>query len=147
MFLLIPPNFKNLWAYYHLLSADYEIMNVGVVKFSELTQINDNVPEPGYYISVIDTDEDRYKLANRAISDIAQRGKPSLQWTIQGIATAWKKEGRAAHPVICVETSELFDSANAAATAKKLSYSQLINHLNGKIGFKTVKGNRYRWKE
>ena len=146
MFLKIPSNFKNLWVYYHLMDCDYRITNVGISKFCEMMQINDIVPEQGYYISIIDTDEDRYKLANRAISDISERGKPSLQWTIKGIASAWQKEGRAARPVICIETSETFDSANATATAKKLSYSQLINHLNGKIGFKTVKGNHYRWK-
>lgn len=145
MFLHIPSNFRNLWAYYRLADNAGEIINVGISRFTELTQLSDILPDTGLFLSVVDTDEDQYKLANRAISDIAQRGKPSLQWTIKGIVTAWQKGGRAAKSVRCVESGETFASANAAAGAHKLSYSQLINHLNKKIGFRTVKNNHYEW--
>lgn len=145
MFLQIPSNFRNLWAYYQLANNAGEIVNVGISRFVEITQLTDIIPPEGLFLSVLDTDEDQFKLANRAISDVANRGKPSMQWTIKGIVTAWQKGGRAAKSVRCVETGEIFASANAAANAHKLSYSQLINHLNKKIGFRTVKNNHYEW--
>lgn len=145
MFLHIPSNFRNLWAYYQLADNKGEIINVGIARFTELTNLTDVLPVEGLFISVMDSDEDQFKLANRAISDIAQRGKPSLQWVIKGIVTGWQKGGRAAKSVRCVETGVTYASANAAAVTEKLSYSQLINHLNKKIGFKTVKNKHYEW--
>lgn len=42
--------------------------------------------------------------------------------------------------VRCVETGEVYKSGYAAAKALGLGWSALCNHLNGKPGFKTVKG-------
>lgn len=43
----------------------------------------------------------------------------------------------------CNETGEIFETANAAARAHDLSYSALHNHINGKVGHRTVKGKTY----
>lgn len=42
--------------------------------------------------------------------------------------------------VRCVETGELFKTSYEAAKTLGLTFSALSNHLNGKKGFKTVKG-------
>lgn len=45
--------------------------------------------------------------------------------------------------VVCNETNEVFENAAEAARIKGVSHSQLVNHLNRKIGHKTVKGYTY----
>lgn len=42
--------------------------------------------------------------------------------------------------VQCVETGEVYRSAYECARALGLNQSALCNHLNGKVGFKTVRG-------
>lgn len=53
-----------------------------------------------------------------------------------------EKRGNA---VMCIDTGEEFATAAEAAKILKLSTSNLSNHLNGKAGFHTVKGKRFKW--
>lgn len=46
--------------------------------------------------------------------------------------------------VTCNETGETFNSILEAARAKGLSQSQLNNHINNRVGHKTVKGLTFR---
>lgn len=43
----------------------------------------------------------------------------------------------------CVETGEIFKTISMCAKAHNLGASNLINHLNGRAGFKSVKGKHY----
>lgn len=45
--------------------------------------------------------------------------------------------------IICNETGEIFRTTRECALAHGLSQSALTNHLNGKIGHRTVKGRTY----
>ena len=46
--------------------------------------------------------------------------------------------------VICMDTGEIFENPNQACEQHKLSYGQLNKHLRGLIGYKSVKGKRYK---
>lgn len=145
MFLKIPQDYKKLYAYYILSNESGSTIAVGIVPYAELTMLTgQTIPPEGAFLTVIDTDEDRYKLANRAISDLPKRDAAKFQWVIRETVIGWQKGKRTdARPIKCNETGETFKSANAAATAHNVNYIQLLNHLNGKIGFKTVKGRTY----
>jgi len=47
--------------------------------------------------------------------------------------------------VMCIETGQQWESVNAAALECAVTYSQLHGHLNGRVGFKSVKGKTYRY--
>lgn len=45
--------------------------------------------------------------------------------------------------VRCIDTGEIFESAAACARAHNIANSALINHLNEKVGHRSVKGRTY----
>lgn len=138
---------RNEWVLYTLTDDKGECVHIDIVKFTELTNFpNVKVAEYGtLYLNVIDKDEDRMKLANRGMRDLPSIGKGDLQWKIRDIVASWshgnKKHG---HPIMCVETGQEWSSLKACADDQGLSYSQLLNHVKGNVGYKSVKGQTYR---
>lgn len=145
MYLLLPQNFKDLWALYTLTNAAGEIFHLDIVKFQSITNIQDvTLPDGQIYLTVVDTDTDRLKVANRAQEYVLQQGHKTLQWRVVEIVKSWNHGNRRhGNPVMCIDTGETFTSAKAACDAHGLTYSQLVRHLKGEIGYKTVKGKRY----
>lgn len=149
MFISIPTNsYRNQWACYILTDSDGKAFDAGVVKFTELLALPGLVmpdKHPVIYMTIIDHDTDRLKLANRAMSAMVKSGAGGLQWKILDAVKSWSKSSRrSGHPVMCVDTGEQWSSVTACAAGAGVSYSQLTNHLKGMVGHKTVKGKKYK---
>lgn len=147
MLIIIPENHKNLWFFYTLTNSVGKILTVNVVRFIELTAVEDFFnPDGGdTYITIIDQDEDRLKLLNRANGWVIEKGHKAMQYKLHEIFKRWHKQKHGnARSVMCVETGQKWASARDCAVEQSVSYSQLVNHINGLPGFRTVKGHTYR---
>lgn len=149
MYLELPTeNYSNQWAGFMLTDTDGKCFQVGMARYIELTSLQGiALPQGGavVYLSVIDHDLDRLKLANRMLGEMLKRGMPARQWDIQEMVRSWSHGNRRyGKPVTCIETGEQWPSLTNCVDAHKISYSALQKHLNGQIGYRTVKGRTYR---
>lgn len=150
MFIQLPTgNLTNVWVFYTLSNPARGIFHADIVRFTELTALDGlTLPADVVYLQVVETNQDLQVLYNQANVWLAEKSLPAeFQWKLRDhIAKLTSKAHGNAKAVICETTGETFASANAAAKAHKVSYVQLLNHLNGQISYKSVKGKKYRWK-
>lgn len=146
MFLTIPSDFSKQWCCYVLTDCNGVAFHADIVRFKELTMLEGIiVPDVVAYLTVIETDVDRLKLANRMFA-VLPVNHPGMEWKIRDAVVRWGKDGRCnGRPVLCMDTGESWKSAHTAALTHNLSYGQLLKHLSGAVGYKTVKGRVYRW--
>lgn len=153
MFLTISPKtYNNEWVFFTLTTGGGKLIDAGIVRHRDMSQMDgvkltDDMDDVLYLTPVL-VDDDRLRLANRAMENLGQRDTNEgrkLQWKIRDTVASWmhgnKKFGT---PVMCVTTGEQWKSIKDCCTSHKLSYSQLLKHLNNDIGYKTVKGNTYK---
>lgn len=143
-----PKTYCNDWVFFVLTDAAGQIFDVGINRFIELTNFSNNPIPDGdapVFMHVIEIEADRLKLANHAVAYLDKDGLKKFKYKIQDIVVAWQKcAHKNGSPIMCVETGQVFTSAQACSNALNLTYSQLLNHLNGRTGFKTVKGRTYK---
>lgn len=110
-------------------SSPEQVLFLGYGKLSTVVTLQDfrrslaYNPEAVYTMTIIDREPDRevmdmYKAMYNPIECMAPKSSA----------------------VRCVETGEVFKTSYEAAKTLGLTFSALSNHLNGKKGFKTVKG-------
>lgn len=124
-----------------------EIVSVTICPFVQVADLSRDqlAGEKSVMVVVVDQDVDRVKLANRFMMWLGQNGAARLQWSVRDMVASWAHGNRGSGvPVICVETGETWGSLTACAESQGLSYSQLIKHLNGAVGYKKVKGRTYK---
>ena len=137
---------RSLYAVYSCLDENETVRYVGVSPLSELFTLRDaysNTEFANTFNRQITTLEIRVDVltATEKEAYIEQRrliGVHNPTCNRHGYHVETNKQG-----VTCNETGEHWKSAQEAATAHGLTYSALINHLNRKPGFKTVKGRTY----
>ena len=140
---------QDEWVCYILTAPDGWVFHADIVRFTEITKLP-SILLPEHFetvtMTIIDRDTDWKKLYNRAMSSLPQNGMPEMQWKIKDTGIRLLKlEKSTARGVVCVDTGEKWPSAYKCATATRLTYGQLLNHLNDVRGYKTVKGKIYKW--
>lgn len=126
--------------------GDGVVQYVGLCDFNEMWKYPDAMQNSEWLIkftssmSVLHTEitfmTDEIKEAHQQRRDLVAKYRPHCN--VKGIYVSKQKQ-----PIICNETLERFDTASDVVKAHQISPSALSNHLNGKIGFKTVKGRTY----
>lgn len=147
MFMVLNPNkIKNQFAAYSLTDADGNLLFVGVARATDVLCF------PGATIATLpdrvnllvqQPRDDLMTAANDALGMAGER-RDLIAGLKKMVDNFKRPPQRAGCPVECVETGERFFSMTAAMKAHGLSYSALHNHLNGLVGYKTVKGRRYK---
>ena len=153
--MFIEVNLTNLTeqhALYSLTTEVGDLIHVGIVPFKQLTAFNDvpfkDMPsDVDYsdtaYLTIIEVSDDRLKLANAGTEYTTSKKRLDLRDRLVDAINSWTGKSNA-NEVECIETGEVFQSAQAAATAHDLTYGALLAHLQRRRGYKTVKGRTYR---
>lgn len=132
--------YEDQWVCYTLKDSTGQLLHVGIVAMTALTALNDvdrtKIMDDEVYLTIIDSDIDKMKLANRANLHYPSQ----VQLIYQRWTAGPKKYGK---PVRCSETGKTWASIRACCDDRGLTYTQLINHLNGMSGYKTVKKKIY----
>lgn len=143
MILTIPTNHKELSMFYILTDCAGNHFSTNIVLFNQL-MMNLDVSE-SCTMTVVDQDIDGGKLFNRAIAYLGQHGMNELQWKLRDkINNLQHGNRRKGNPIVCIETGEQFITVRAASKEHDVTYTQLLNHVNGVKGFNTVKGKTYK---
>lgn len=143
MFLEVLP--ANTWVCCVLTNLAGQAIHADIVQYRHLTNFNGITVTDGY-LTVIDKDTDWRKLVNRSLAAMTERGTPDLQWKIRdAMERIGKIEKGISRAVMCVETGQQWTSALTCARDAGLSYSQLLGHLNGRVGYKSVKKKTYKY--
>lgn len=146
MFLQLPTkDYKTRYALYKLTNYKQQVLHIGVVKLSALTAFEDIKELPkdeDVFMTVLQIDVDRLKLANRALLLCHEKGRDDLKEGVQETVNSWTKP-ISANAVRCIETGEVFGSAAECAEKHDLTYNALIRHLNGVKSYNSVKKKTY----
>lgn len=139
---------NNEHAAFIITDAVNAVINIGIARMTAITALNDiDLPASGLMtLAVVDRDTDRMALANRFNTWLGQNGHGTHQFRLNAIVRAWshRNNGRG-KAVRCVDTGEQWSTINEAASATETSYAQMHNHLNRRVGYKTVKGRTYEF--
>lgn len=135
-------SFNKYHAVYELLNGHTaQVIYFGNCLFSQIGTIPDARSKPGFNLinhpiifKLIDVVEHKYQAQNIIAQRIKSEGVPELNKAAQH-----KRNMK----IMCVETGIVYDNLTIAANANYISKSNLSNHLNGKVGFKTVSGKTY----
>lgn len=149
MFVTInPETYRDQWVCYVLTNREGKPFHTDIVRFTELTMFNGvklNKQKTIAYVNIIDVDTDRMKLANRMLSELPKRGCAGCEVVIPTILKRWSfSEKRTGRPVLCIESGEAFSSAAECAREHQINYNQLMRHLKNEVGYKSVRGRRYK---
>lgn len=147
MFLTFYKNYKDEYVFVVIKNSANEIINADILQFQQIGYFNNKCEfdDDVNYLSIVDRDTDRLKLANRAMSFFKKINDTQFQYKIIDRVQSWSSDAKKnGYPVLCVETGEQYNSIKEAVDKNNLTYSALCNHLRGMKGYKTVKGKTYR---
>jgi hypothetical protein len=139
MFLHFHTDDRKSFMLFTLMDSTNRIIHLGCAKFSQLTLLADAPPfvvDGAMTLVVIDRDDDRNKLLNRAVEWCEINSREDLKRQILQNTVPRKR-------IVCHETGENFPSVNAACRAHGVAYGQLSSHLKKMVGYRTVKGRTY----
>lgn len=136
-------NIQNQFALYSLTNTDGRLVHLGIVPFKQLTALNDFQGGGIVYMTIIQKDVDRLKLANNGIAWVQERDRNDLHQRLMNNIQSWSVKSNN-KSVECIETGEIFSSAADVALQHDLTYGALLKHLKGEKSFNTVKGKTYR---
>ena len=100
------------------------------------------------YFVMIDQNEDWQKvcMSLQSYIDNNHPGEEKLRADLmKEIRNVNRKLRGNAKKVLCEDTGEEFTSAIECSRIKQLTYNQLLMHLRRMPGYRTVKGNTYRY--
>lgn len=137
-------DYANQWAAFSLTDAAGGLLHIGVARMTELTTLAGVAlpPDTTCYLTVLHVAHDPLIAANHATAAADQKGRTDLKNAIAGWVVNFRSPRRR---VQCVETGQMFNTAQAACDAFGIMPSNMSNHLRGSAGFKTVKGKTFRW--
>lgn len=126
-----------------LLSDEGEIVTAGMTPLNRLFDVPivkpDDIPN-GVWLHIVEFGNDRVSLCDKLAAYLTKRGRADLIAFIH--PTNSKPPPR---QVMCIDTGEVFGSANAASLAYGIAHSNLYNHLRERPGYKTVKGKVFKY--
>jgi hypothetical protein len=130
-------NYKKTWCAYTLTDCNQRIRHIGVVTFRNLTMLADipDLPEGQIMLNVIDTDEDRLKLLNRAVQWCEKQNRDDLSRSL-----CMQKPKETGQPIICNETGERYRSVRECCIRTGNSEQSMYKHLKKMIGYSSLKG-------
>lgn len=147
MFFEIKHPRKTEWVSYVITDSSSYVMHIGVCKFSLMTTLPD---WPGryetngsIYVAQICRDEKLENVVNATIGYCQkQQIAPALVDRFKRLALS--ADGTGDRHVMCVDTGVIFPTAAAAARAAGVAPSSMCRHLDGTVGYRTIKGQRYK---
>ena len=137
---------KDHCVYFHTLvtSNGPRVMYVGICKLREVMAFPDAransewkkyfTPETRVFMHIVFTSPDINECYNHRYKLIKEH---------QPYCNMYGHSGIVSSRIACVETGQEFNTAAEACRTLGLNSSALSNHLNGKPGFKTVKGKTF----
>jgi len=95
-------------------------------------------PDKEAMITILKVCERGHEARNAVHDWIAANYTPFMN-RYGNMAKAWRT------PIICLETSEIFDGVKEAALGANAPASTMTFHVNGDLRYPTVNGKTYRW--
>lgn len=148
MLAVLKKNYRNEWVFFTITDATGAVVKVGIVPFIDLMQADgfEHADDNDAYLNVLDSDEDRMKLLNRAQAVVINRGWRKMEYRLHEVFQAWNRKTHARSKAVkCNETGQRWDSVNQCVKDTGVAYTQLHNHLKGQVGHRTVKGLTYKY--
>lgn len=132
-----PNELKKAWCVYTVHDAQTaRVLHAGYGMLRSLFMLPVNVgPDEPFLLNVNDLYTSKDEAKRGYIAFINAHGVPKGGLVLRKVRNA---------AIECVETGETWNSAKECVKACGLSQSALSNHLNGKPGYKQVKGLTYR---
>lgn len=146
MFLELPTKDYNMqYALYKITDTNTRLIDMNVISLRLLSTLEGMREFPKtekMFLTILETNVDRVKLANKALLLCHEKGRNDLKERINTTVQHWQQTNNK-NAVRCIETGEEFSSAAACAETHDLTYNALIRHLNNVKSYNTVKGKTY----
>ncbi|QWY83186.1 hypothetical protein [Rhizobium phage RHph_X2_24] len=134
--------------YMHEDAIENRVLYIGVTRLDELFTFNDALCNSMWSDTV-----DRPEIVNLSVRVVAltedereaimeQRRLIAEHRPFCNVKGYWVAPSR--QKILCIETGEIFNSISDVEKAHGISRSAMSNHLNGKTGFKSVRGRTYK---